>query len=86
MFNKLRNKKLAKQIGKLNKTCIGANQSVIKIFGTCVVKIKMRILIECYFFDFQGFSCELNLGSCFIRESGILVDLRLNVCYFSFNP
>jgi hypothetical protein len=87
LFNKLKSKKLAREIERLNATCIGANQSVIKIIGTCVVKIKInRFSWNVKFSILKNLACDLILGSCFVRETGLLLDLRKNICYFNFNP
>lgn len=87
LFNKLNAAKLVSQFNKENSFCISANQTKMKVIGTCVIRLKIKHFSwNVKFSILQNLACDVILGSCFLRDTGLLLDLRKNLCYFNFCP
>ena len=87
LYNNLCKRKLVISMNNREASCISANNSTIRILGECIVKIKIRNFSWYVKFSvIQKLTCEMILGSTFIRETGMLLDLSRNSCYFRFNP
>lgn len=67
--------------------CVGADNRIMQIIGHCIVKIKIKNYSwYVKFAILRKLACELILGSPFIRDTGMLIDLSSNSCCFKFQP
>lgn len=85
MLSDLIKNKLVKYIGTKELPCFTANNQDLKIIGSCIVKVKIDRFswnVKCLIAkDLQH---EIILGSPFIRETQMIIDLSKNNCYFEF--
>lgn len=85
MLNLLIKHKLVKKIGTNNLTCFSATNNEIEILGSCVIKIKIdRFAWNVKFLIAKELEWKILLGTPFIRESNMVLDLSKNICYFKF--
>lgn len=85
MLNDLIRLKLVKMLGTKELPCYTANNQHIKILGSCIVKVKInRFSWNVKFLIAKDIEHKVILGSPFIKESQMLIDLSKNHCYFEF--
>lgn len=87
MLNLLITNRLVKKLSSERNVCIAANNTKIKITGCCLVKIKIN-MFSWYvkFYITPELNWKMILGSCFIRESCMIINLSKNECMFKFKP
>lgn len=87
MFLMLQRRKLAKRVVNQEISCRAANSSEIRVTETCVVKVKVnRFAWNVKFHVSPNIHFKMILGSGFIRETQLIMNLSQNQCYFAFLP
>uniref|UniRef100_A0A1B6LBJ4 Reverse transcriptase domain-containing protein n=1 Tax=Graphocephala atropunctata TaxID=36148 RepID=A0A1B6LBJ4_9HEMI len=87
MLNQLIKNKIVRKIYTTGNDCYTATNDTIQILGRCIVKIKInRFSWFVKFLIGKNITWNMILGSSFIRDSGMLIDLSKNQCNFKFCP
>lgn len=86
MLNNLIRCKLVKHIGTKELPCFSANNQNIKISGSCIVKLKINNFSwNVKFLIAKDIKHKIILGSPFVRETQMIIDLSKKCCYFEFD-
>lgn len=87
MYKKLKSNNLVKEIKEVNVSCKSAINNNIDIMGQCSIKVRIHNFswnVECLIA--RNLVWKVILGSDFIKNSNMVLDLSSDTCYFKFSP
>lgn len=86
MYEILKQENLIKYENSHKSECFTANKELMMSFGECVAKIKIsNFSWNVKFFIIKDLAYKLILGSSFMKETMMVMDISSNQCYFKFH-